>query len=378
MATHPIPESVLREAVAAVAQCDGVKAAAARSLGLPRATLVCRLAQATHRGITLESSAVPDNARRGELQARLDDSLRRIKELERRNAVMVQTLEDERAARVEDIAAAVTKRGVIDGDFVRVVIPDTHGNHIDRAAAGAFLADLQILDPAEIVLLGDHLDCGGFLAQHHALKAVEDVCYSYTEDKAAANLFLDQVAAAAPHTKSVHYLAGNHESRVEAWCVEQSLRNKADAQLLLDALGPANVLTLRERGITYHPPTEYVDGMRVAGVIQLGRCFFCHGVSHAVHATAIHVRRFGGNVVHGHTHRIQSYHAAPVASGEIAGWGIGCLCKFHRRYAHGMPHDWGHGYGVQFVRKDGTFMHITVPILDGRSLLAPLLDRLLT
>src|SRR5262245_1186760 len=53
------------------------------------------------------------------------------------------------------------------GAFTRVIVPDSHGCYIDPEACKAFLADLEQLRPAEVVMLGDHLDCGGWLAQHH-------------------------------------------------------------------------------------------------------------------------------------------------------------------------------------------------------------------
>src|SRR5688500_12324455 len=52
------------------------------------------------------------------------------------------------------------------GTWYRVIVPDSHGSHIDRSAAGAFLRDLEYLKPREVVWIGDHLDWSGFLAQH--------------------------------------------------------------------------------------------------------------------------------------------------------------------------------------------------------------------
>jgi hypothetical protein len=45
-------------------------------------------------------------------------------------------------------------------------------------------------------------------------------------------------------------------------------------------------------------------------------------------------------------------------------------------YAHGKPTGWTHGYGVQFVGADGSFLPLLVPIIDGVSYLAPLLKTL--
>jgi hypothetical protein len=101
-------------------------------------------------------------------------------------------------------------------DIVRVVASDLHGMKQHAAAVQAFLGDLKVLDPDELILNGDMTDCGGFLAQHHTLGYVAEVEYSYEEDTAAANRFLDACATQAPHAR-LEMLEGNHEGRVERW-----------------------------------------------------------------------------------------------------------------------------------------------------------------
>ncbi len=71
--------------------------------------------------------------------------------------------------------------------------PDSHGCFIDGAALNAFLGDLEAIKPAEVIMLGDHLDCGGFLAQHQTIGFVAESDYSYAEDVAACNQFLDAI-----------------------------------------------------------------------------------------------------------------------------------------------------------------------------------------
>jgi predicted phosphodiesterase len=300
--------------------------------------------------------------------------LRRALAAERkRSAILAGHLESHRAARApKPIAPAVAKFGA---EYVRVIIPDSHGSMIDRAAAAAFLADLKALAPREIVMLGDHVDAGGFLAQHHVLGYVAQTDYSYAEDAAAANEFLDAIGRAAPSART-HYIEGNHERRVETWAVTQSLRNAKDAEMLRRAFAPEYLLHLAERGIRYYRQSEQYGGLRVQGAIKLGKCFFWHGVSTARHAAGVNVRQFSGNVVYGHTHRAQSDMVRPVATGEIGAWNPGCLCQRQPLWCHTRPTDWTHGYAVQIVSKaTGNFLHINVPITGGKSLLMPLIQR---
>lgn len=261
------------------------------------------------------------------------------------------------------------------GDFCRVIIPDTHGCHVDGPAAAAMLRDLEVLKPTEVILMGDHLDCGGFLAAHHVMGYVAESAYSFEDDVNACNTLFDQLQQAAPHA-TYDYLCGNHEHRVEKWCVTQTLRHQKDAAFLLRQFGPPAVLSLAKRGIAYRTLYEYHDGLPVQGAIRRGKCCFVHGISHAKHAAQVTLDLFGGNVCFAHTHRPDMWVKTLVGPGTIGAWAFGCLCKLQPYYMHGRPSGHSHGYGFQLVRATGEFLTLQVPIINGESLLGPLLSRL--
>lgn len=257
------------------------------------------------------------------------------------------------------------------GDRVRVLIPDTHGAKGDRAAIAALLTDLKTLDPDEIIFLGDHVDCGGFLAQHHVLGYVAETTYSYEEDIAHANALLDQVTAAAPRAR-LEYIEGNHERRVETWAVTQTLRHRQDSAMLRRLVAPEFLLKLKERGIPYYRQGEFYDNLPVPGVIKRGKCFFFHGISTAKNAVAATIQRIGGNCVSAHTHRAQSDIIRMVGTGVIGSWNPGCLCEMQPLWQHTAPTNWTQGYALQLVRASGAFLHLNVPVLNGETHLAPL------
>ena len=62
-----------------------------------------------------------------------------------------------------------------------------------------------------------------------------------------------------------------------------------------------------------------------------------------------------------------------VSERTVEGHVRSTLAKLQPLYKHTEPSSWSHGYGVQFVNASGNFIHINVPILDGESMLAPLL-----
>lgn len=251
-------------------------------------------------------------------------------------------------------------------DTVRVCIPDTHGAKIDKSALAALLTDLKALDPHEIILLGDHVDCGGFLALHHVMGYVAETAYSYEDDVVHANAFLDAIQTAAPRAK-IEYLEGNHERRVETWAVTQTLRHSRDSEGLRKLYAPEYRLALAARGITYFRESEYYDGLPVPGVIKRGKCFFMHGMSTAKNAVAATLAKIGGNVVFAHTHRAQSEVVRLVGTGVIGGWNPGCLCELQPLWHHTNPTDWTHGYGVQLVSTSGAFLHLNIPIIEGKT-----------
>lgn len=254
---------------------------------------------------------------------------------------------------------------------IRVIIPDSHGCYIDDKAADCFLNDLERLKPDQIVGLGDHLDCSGAMSKHGVV-SVEDKQYAYKNDCKSANRFFDAVQRRAPNAETV-ILEGNHEFHVERWAAE--IFNKIDAEFLLEHFSPAKLMRMQERGWRYIYRLKFYDGLSIPNTIKLGKCFFTHGICASKFATARHVERFAGNVVHGHTHRTQEHKMRTVRHGAIGGWCPGTLARLQPLYMHTNPTDWSHGYGVQFYNQvTGTFMHFNIPIIDGKSMLKHVID----
>ena len=256
------------------------------------------------------------------------------------------------------------------GSFIRAIIPDSHGNHIDVKARDACIKDIRRLSPAHIVLLGDHLDCGGTFSTHQR-SYTNEMTESYEEDVQATNEFLNLLHDAAPKAKEIDYLEGNHEAHVERWA-SRTFLNKRDADKLMECFGPAKVLDLKRRGIRYYKRSEHY-GVAIPGCIRRGKCHFVHGISHSKHAAAIHLARFGASVVFGHIHRSQSVVERSVTSNGYGAWCPGTLAKLQPLYKHTEPSSWSHGYGVQFVNASGNFLHINVPILNGVSMIGEVL-----
>jgi len=305
-----------------------------------------------------------------------------IKALKKQNAKLQSDMESmhghvesaRKANRKKYVPKASKKRRK--ADWVRMILPDLHGSRMSKPAFAAVCADLKRVEVDEVVMLGDMMECGGFLAAHHTMGYVAETEYTYEEDIAATNQAFDTLLSLAPKCTNWHYLEGNHERRVEKWAVTQALRNKKDSQFLLDQVGPENVLGLKERGIKYYRQAERYDGMTIPGTIKLNKSYYTHGISTAKHAASVHAARFGGNIYFGHTHRNDSWVSHTVDAGDIGAWCPGCLCEKQPMWLHTNPSAWTQGYGLQVEARSQNFLPIQVGIIDGESMFMDMRSKL--
>lgn len=301
------------------------------------------------------------------VQSELTKSEAKVAELER-------LLDAATSARKPKALPKARRQPKLKGDKVRMLMGDLHGCFGDKLAVSRALSDAKELQPDEIVLGGDMVDCSGFLAQHHVLSYEGELRYSYQEDLASAAQFLDALQAACPNAK-IEYLEGNHESRVEKWAIKTALKHQGDVQWLIQQNSAEHQLHLKERGIPYYRVGEYHDGLKIPGWIKRGKIYITHAISFAKHAAAQALAKTAGNVVFFHSHRADTFTTSLVHAGTVSAWNPGCLCGQQPLYRHSNPSGWSNGYAVQFVAKSENFLHLQVPIIEGESLLTPLLNK---
>ena len=262
------------------------------------------------------------------------------------------------------------------GSFIRLIVPDSHGEHIHWGFANGMINDVERLagEIKEVVWLGDHLDCGGTFNSHQRTYTNE-MSESYREDVRAARRLINMIRERTPHAAH-HYLEGNHEQHVERF-LARNFHSYQDAEYLLDLVGPRTVLKLDELDIRYYKRSDMHMGLTIPGLIKLGKVTFIHGVSIAKNATAATLERIGDNVVHGHTHRAQSTIIRTASAEALGGWCPGTLAKLQPLYKHTEPTNWTGGYALEFVESSGRFTHVQVPLFgQDDSGLRPLLSAL--
>ena len=300
------------------------------------------------------------------VRAKLAETQRELAAVKRDRDETLQEYTDLQASRYPAKSAA-PKPSKVKKSTIRVICNDMHGSHMDRPAVDAFLNDLTKWKPDEIVMNGDMIDCGGFLAAHHTIGYVAESAYTYQDDIAAGNWFLDEVQTRCPKAV-IHYTEGNHESRVERYVMDQRISNKRDAVFLAELLAPSTLLRLAQRGIQYYRRSEVHLADHPPGWIKLGKIYFVHELGTSKNAASAAVTATAGNVVYAHTHRADTSTTILPGAGLIAAWNPGCLCQRTPLYRHSNPTGWSHGYAVQFVESDGDFLHLNIPIWNGKSL----------
>lgn len=322
----------------------------------------------------------PENSIEDVLEEKLDqekeDLRQTVARLKTENKALVGVIQKQRRswgatqARVEPV-----RKVKVTGDFYRrVALGDLHGTHLNRPAFDAFLNDLEVLDPEEIVLGGDLMECASSMKRHPRSHLYE-FAYSFADDVATTNWCLDAIQKRARRAK-IYYLGGNHEFHVERTAAER-FDDETMAQVVAEALGPKTMLHLDKRGIEYFHPHDRHLGLEHPGVIKLGECYFEHGFCGGEYPTARTVKRLGGNVVHFHNHRAQS-HIIRLVDRTVGGWCPGCLCDIQRYYFHATPTDHTNGYHLQFVnRKTGWFSPWNISVMEGVSLLPAIRDALI-
>lgn len=260
------------------------------------------------------------------------------------------------------------------GSFYRVAFGDTHGASLDPKAWKAFIGDMQRLQPTQLIHLGDIVDCGGWLAQHQTMGYLAEVETSYADDINAANQMLDQLQTVCPKAE-LHAIEGNHDMRVEKWCISQTLRHNLDAKYLTNLLSPQALTHLKKRGIKYYKRNECHSGLKNnSGSFVIGNCAFTHPQRASKHHASRMATDWGMNVVYGHTHRRDYFPASDARGRSWSAWSPGCLCVTRKYWHHTENFQHNQGYHLQIVQPNQQFLGINIPIIDGVSYLSDLIS----
>lgn len=165
------------------------------------------------------------------------------------------------------------------------VMPDTHSPFQDDDAVNLFIKVVKAWKPDILVHIGDLADF--YSLTSHLKNPYKDTGFLDELNKVLA--VMDKIDGLAPRKI---FCEGNHCNRLQRYLFDK-------APELYGYLNVETALQLKERGWEYHPYQE---------VVTVGDCGFVHDLGFAgVNATRQHILAYPGNLVFGHSHRLNSF-----------------------------------------------------------------------
>lgn len=215
-----------------------------------------------------------------------------------------------------------------------LILPDMHIPNHNRRAMDAVLQGARLLMPDRIILLGDMLDMTSW-TRHKKSALAEVAGHHYWHDAIIpARAFLTELRR---WCGSLHFIAGNHEAWAERFMVQELPADIAEV----------GCRTMTPSALLGHLFDDWIP-YAVKGLPHFEiapNLWGVHGWGVAKHAAAKHLDLARVvSVVHGHTHRVQSFTSRnPITNEYMTGWSPGCLSQLQPIWRHGEPTAWAMG-----------------------------------
>jgi hypothetical protein len=233
-----------------------------------------------------------------------------------------------------------------------IIMPDMHfGEHCEKSmnVLRQIGADIQ---PDMLINIGDYYGLE-HISPHE--KKGNDLLRCVHEIKEGES-FMEKLLSDIGNPAFRFFTAGNHEY----WWLRYLEDNIPNLEKALGLLGidisMEKLVCLSSLGFEVIPFNE---------ILKLGKAHMFHGwYTNDGHAKK-HVATVGGSCFYGHTESIQSY-SQVSARGVHIGQCLGTLrdpkqSKFMKK----KPHAWVNSFTVIEFRRDGTFSHTPIIIIDG-------------
>jgi len=246
-----------------------------------------------------------------------------------------------------------------------VVIPDTHGELVDKLAFECVLQAIEIIKPDGVIHLGDIGEWES--VNHHRYRRTRtpdphEVAREIRRDARRVRKYvLDplDIVCDKVNVKEKIMLTGNHDQWLNTF-VE---------------FNPDYVNTSFDEATGYRFNQIFNWKKRGWKVIPCGRLFkkgnlnFYHGHLYGgIHHARNHLLRMGVNIVYGHWHDFQAVHVTH-ADGPKGAYSLGCL-KSHspedNEWLGNRPVNWAHMFGVVDFYGGKRFSVHPIPIIHGQ------------
>jgi len=213
-----------------------------------------------------------------------------------------------------------------------VIANDLHIPFEDPVAVNLFLGFTKRQKPDKIILLGDI--CDFYQISRFDKDPSRETDLQSDLDRTSA--FLTNCQQIAPKAE-IHYIQGNHESRIKKY-----LWSQAKALASLRSLSLTKLLDFDSIGIKYHEKGY-----------QLGDLYCTHGSiirKHAGYTARGEFEKNGCSGISGHSHRDSKY-TVRNRGGHFVWYENYCLCDLNPEYVEGIA-NWTQGWSyVTIVNK---------------------------
>ncbi|KKM86669.1 hypothetical protein LCGC14_1276560 [marine sediment metagenome] len=227
-----------------------------------------------------------------------------------------------------------------------IVLSDIHGHFREKVVIKMALAFIREHKPSTVHLLGDIIDFYSISRFSKDPSRKEDL----QEELDDTHFLLCQIREAAVDARII-YSEGNHEFRLKRY-----LASEAKALAMLRDLQIEKLLNLEALKIRLQPHDK---------PYRVGPLLFTHGQlirKWSGYTARAHLEKYGGCVIHGHSHRLGSCYRKDIGD-TYAAWENGCLCGLNPDYV--TAPDWQHGWSVVWSQRD--YFHVEqIAVIKGR------------
>lgn len=227
-----------------------------------------------------------------------------------------------------------------------LIVPDTHAPFHSAGAVGELLKFAKEYRPQGVVLLGDFTDC--YAVSSHSRDPLRKARLVEELEEAAA-LLARLVKATPLAANRRHYVYGNHEHRLDRyiWDKAPALHGMVSYEKAMGLPGSWHV-------------TPY------GRLLKVGKMHFTHDMGKAGSGAARQaMHALQGNVVIGHTHRMETFYEGNAKGEQHVGATLGWLGDFDAidyRHAALVRREWVHGFGSMLLHRNGNVQLSTHPI----------------
>lgn len=229
-----------------------------------------------------------------------------------------------------------------------LVLPDTHCPFHDRRAFALVELVARRFRPRRLIVGGDFADC--WTISTHRKDPARAERTRFKDEVAETRALLRRIESWGSVER--HYFLGNHEDRLTRYLADRA------PELYGVGMTIDELFSLSDHGWTVIPYREHA---------RIGKIWMTHDIGQSgTNALRQAFAAYQDNIVINHTHRLE-YFVKSNATGvsHVAasfGW-LGDAAKVDYMYRVKMR-DWALGFGIGYVRPNGTVHLQPVPIVN--------------